>query len=82
MTAPQKSEVVFPPMDSETEAKVRGLLRSIGEFMDAELVPQIRTIMTVPVPPDRFDVYTVLDKISLSVNITSKKKGPSKGSAN
>ena len=81
MTAPQKSEVVFPPMDSETEAKVRGLLKSIGGFMDAELVPQLKTIMTIPIPPDRFDIYTVLTKIALSIDINNRKKDPSKGSA-
>jgi len=73
MTAPQKTKIIFPPTYAETEAKLRGLLRSVGEFMNVELKPEIQTVLTVIIPPDRFDLYTVLSKISLSIIAKNNK---------
>ena len=80
MSASAKEIVVFPPVDPEIEAKVRGLLRSIGEFIGIELKPKVQTVLTVHVPLDRFDVYTVLCKIRLSIPANNKPKTPDKPS--
>lgn len=55
--------VVFPPVNAEKETKIRGLLRSIGEFMQADLEPQLQTIITVAIPKGRVDIYVVLNRI-------------------
>lgn len=74
MSSPAKEKVIFPPVNAETEAKLRGLLRSVGEFMNIELKPEVQTVLMVSIPPDRFDIYTVLNKISLQITINNKSK--------
>jgi len=41
--------------------------------MRVEIKPEIHTVLTVMVPPDRFDLYTVLSKIGLSITAKNNK---------
>jgi hypothetical protein len=60
--ANETKKLIFPPANADEEAKIRGFLRTTGEFMECELNTELVTIVSVDVPVDRPDIATIVNK--------------------
>jgi len=70
--------VVFPAMNAEEEAKLKRLLKTIGEFMGDGIETEAVVVTKANVPDDRADMVTVLNKIAYGLKRPAKPVQPGK----
>ena len=73
--------IIFPPVDTTTEIKLRRLLETIEEYMDTEITIDFvikgnAMMMKVSFPVDRCDIEEIIQAIA---DCTEKDMGIKKG---
>ncbi len=73
--------IQFPPATAEQEVKLERFIKTVGEFMDGEIVIEKVTIIQAKVLSERQDIATILRKVAAKKPFSIKKASASQPGA-